>query len=47
MIGRIDFCFVTEANIGVIKHNILDEKIDGVNYSDHYAVMIKYAVINN
>lgn len=40
--STIDFCFVDPAHMGVVSHEVIDENPNGVNPSDHNAVVVKF-----
>ena len=40
--STIDFCFVDPAHMGVVSHEVIDENVNGVNPSDHNAVVVKF-----
>ena len=44
--GVIDFCFVDTERIGVISHEVLEEAVNGVEPSDHNAVVVMVRLYN-
>ena len=40
--SSIDFCFVDPAHMGVVKHEVIEETVNGVEPSDHNAVVVKF-----
>ena len=40
--STIDFCFVDPAHIGVVSHEVIEETVNGVEPSDHNAVVVKF-----
>ena len=40
--STIDFCFVDPAHMGVVKHEVIEEAVNGVEPSDHNAVVVKF-----
>jgi endonuclease/exonuclease/phosphatase family metal-dependent hydrolase len=40
--STIDFCFVDPAHMGVISHEVIEETVNGVEPSDHNAVVVKF-----
>lgn len=40
--GVIDFCFVDPAHMGVVKHEVIEQAVNGVEPSDHNAVVVKF-----
>jgi endonuclease/exonuclease/phosphatase family metal-dependent hydrolase len=40
--STIDFCFVDPAHMGVVKHEVIEETVNGVEPSDHNAVVVKF-----
>ncbi len=44
--GVIDFCFVDTDRFGVVSHDVLAETVNGVEPSDHNAVVVKVRLYN-
>lgn len=44
--GTIDFCFVTPGQINVIEHDVLDQYENGVEASDHHAVVVRFTLFS-
>lgn len=40
--STIDFCFVDPAHMGVVSHEVIEETVNGVEPSDHNAVVVKF-----
>ena len=40
--STIDFCFVDPAHIGVVSHEVIEESVNGIEPSDHNAVVVKF-----
>lgn len=40
--SSIDFCFVDPARMGVVRHEVIEETVNGVEPSDHNAVVVKF-----
>ena len=40
--SSIDFCFVTPDSMGVVSHEVIEENVNGINPSDHNAVVVKF-----
>ena len=40
--STIDFCFVDPAHMGVVRHEVIEETVNGVEPSDHNAVVVKF-----
>ena len=40
--SSIDFCFVDPAHMGVVSHEVIEETVNGVEPSDHNAVVVKF-----
>ena len=40
--STIDFCFVDPAHMGVVSHEVIDETVNGIEPSDHNAVVVKF-----
>ena len=40
--STIDFCFVDPAHMGVVSHEVIEETVNGVEPSDHNAVVVRF-----
>ena len=40
--SSIDFCFVDPAHFGVVSHEVIEETVNGIEPSDHNAVVVKF-----
>ena len=40
--SSIDFCFVDPAHMGVVRHEVIEETVNGIEPSDHNAVVVKF-----
>lgn len=40
--STIDFCFVDPTHMGVVSHEVIEETVNGVEPSDHNAVVVKF-----
>lgn len=40
--SSIDFCFVDPAHMGVVSHEVIEETVNGIEPSDHNAVVVKF-----
>lgn len=40
--SSIDFCFVTPDSMGVVSHDVMEQSVNGVEPSDHNAVVVKF-----
>lgn len=42
--GGLDHCFVTPDTVEILEHKVLTETVDGVDPSDHDAVVVRYRI---